>query len=65
MDSNFCEYLRSGKSLTGSEGGVLVPYTIRAKTKGFKGWWFRLIKDKRGYYDYSFMDYLIERAKNG
>ena len=60
----FVEFVRTGwMPETSSDGGYLFPDIIRRKTHGIKGWFWRFIGDKRGYYDYSFMDYLIERAK--
>ena len=67
MDKHeFVEFVRTGwREGIGPNGGYLVPNIIRCKTHGIKGWFWRFIGDKRGYYDYSFMDHLIERVKNG
>ena len=45
------------------EGGYLVPDTITRETPGFKGWFYRLIGNKRGWYTYRLYDEIMKYAR--
>jgi hypothetical protein len=54
------------KSLTeNGDGGYLVPETVNCPVKGIVGKFYRLINNKRGWYEYHLYDEIMKRRNNG
>jgi len=59
---SFIEWLKTGTKQPVSDGGFLLPITMTSKTRGIKGWFYRLIKDSRGYYEVNICDLILGKA---
>ena len=64
-EKRFIDFLRTGEKqeIGTGDGGFLIPQFAKFRAKGFMGWFYRLIKDERGWDVGNLYDELTSRVK--